>query len=43
MYQMVDAMLSARIGDKVKMTVLRDGGLVDLEYTLTSDNFTEIK
>ena len=43
MYQMVDAMLTARIGDKVKMTVLRDGGLVELEYTLTSDNFTEIK
>lgn len=43
MYQMVDAMLTARPNETVKLTVLRDGAAKTLEYALTEDNFTKMK
>lgn len=42
MYQVIDSMLSARPGETVKITVLRDNANVELSYTLTDSNFSAV-
>lgn len=42
MYHMIDAMLSARPDEVIKISVLRDGNLTKLEVTLPAENFSEM-
>lgn len=42
MYHMIDAMLGARPGDVISVTVLRDGESSEFNVTLAEDNFKEI-
>lgn len=42
-YQMLDAMLNARPGETVEITVVRDNAEIPIQMALTDDNFSEME